>query len=52
VTLARDGPKAYRERFDLVHRRETDGPNAIWQADHTLLDVWVHDERTRASNRG
>jgi putative transposase len=45
VTLARDGPKAYRERFDLVHRREADGPNAIWQADHTQLDVWVRDER-------
>jgi putative transposase len=47
VTLARDGPKAYRERFDLVHRREADGPNAIWQADHTQLDVWVRDERER-----
>ncbi len=48
VTLAHDGPKAYRERFDLVHRREADGPNAIWQADHTQLDVWVHGDRTRA----
>src|SRR5262245_9065828 len=47
VTLARDGPKAYRDRFDLVHRREADGPNAIWQADHTQLDVWVRDERDR-----
>jgi putative transposase len=35
VTLAHDGAKAYRERFDLLHRREADGPNAIWQADHT-----------------
>jgi putative transposase len=23
----------------LVHRREADGPNAIWQADHTPLDI-------------
>jgi putative transposase len=30
VALAHDGPKAYRERFDLSHRREADGPNAIW----------------------
>jgi putative transposase len=47
VTLAHDGTKAYRERFDLVHRREADGPNAIWQADHTQLDLWVRDERER-----
>jgi putative transposase len=47
VTLAHDGTKAYRERFDLVHRREADGPNAIWQADHTQLDLWIRDERDR-----
>jgi putative transposase len=22
-----------------VYRREADGPNAIWQADHTPLDI-------------
>jgi putative transposase len=45
VCLAHDGPKVYRERFDVIHRREADRPNAIWQADHTQLDVWVRDER-------
>jgi putative transposase len=49
VALARDDPKAYRERFDLIHRREAAGPNAIWQADHTQLDVWVRDEADRAA---
>ena len=29
--------------FDLVHRREADAPNAIWQADHTELDILVKD---------
>ena len=29
VTLAHDGPKAYRERFDLLYRHEAAGPNAI-----------------------
>jgi putative transposase len=24
-----------------VHRREASKPNQIWQADHTLLDLWV-----------
>jgi putative transposase len=27
VTLAHDGTKAYREAFDLLHRREADRPN-------------------------
>lgn len=45
--LAHEGAKRYRERFDPVHRREADGPNAIWQADHTQLDLWVRDERGR-----
>ncbi len=49
VCLAHDGPKTDRERFDLIHRREADGPNAIWQADHTQLDVWIRDERDRSA---
>lgn len=39
VTLAHEGSKAYTEAFDLVHRREAAGANAIWQADHTPLDI-------------
>jgi putative transposase len=45
VCLAHDGSKAYQERFDLIHRREAEQPNEIWQADHTLLDIWLLDER-------
>ena len=40
-TLALNGEKAYREAYDLVHRREADRPNQIWQADHTQLDLWA-----------
>jgi putative transposase len=43
VALAHDGPARYRERFELVYRRESDAPNAVWQADHTQLDVLVLD---------
>ncbi len=44
-TLALDGDKAYRETYDLLHRREAEGPNQIWQADHTQLDLWAkHDD--------
>src|SRR6516225_5968604 len=35
VMLAHDGAKAYGDAFDLVHRTEAKGPNAIWQADHS-----------------
>jgi putative transposase len=41
VTLAHEGEKRYREMFDLIHRREATRSNEIWQADHTLLDIWV-----------
>ena len=40
-TLALSGEKAYREAYDLVHRREAERPNQIWQADHTQLDLWA-----------
>ena len=43
VTLAHEGTKSYSDRFDLVHRREAEAPNAIWQADHSELDVLVKD---------
>ncbi len=49
VTLAHEGPKAYGERYELLHRREAVGPNAIWQADHTQLDCWVLDEHGHAA---
>ena len=39
TTLAQEGDKAYAQRFDLIHRREAEAPNAIWQADHCLLDI-------------
>jgi putative transposase len=39
VTLAHEGGKAYSDAFELVHRREAERPNSIWQADHTPLDI-------------
>jgi putative transposase len=45
VTLAHEGRKAYKERFDLLYRREASRPNEIWQADHTPLDLWILDEQ-------
>jgi putative transposase len=39
ITLAHEGSQIYRTPYDLLHRHEADQPNAIWQADHTLLDI-------------
>ena len=47
-SLAHDGPKQYRERFDLLYRRESSAPNEIWQADHTPLDIWLLDDLGRS----
>src|SRR6266516_3553146 len=44
VTLAHEGADAYREEFELLHRREATHANAMWQADHTPLDIWLLDE--------
>jgi putative transposase len=44
LTLAHAGTKAYRTAFDLLYRREAGTSNEIWQADHTLVDVWVQQD--------
>ena len=48
VMLAHEGSKAYADTFEMVHRREAERPNAVWQADHTTLDILIirEDETT------
>jgi putative transposase len=41
VTLAHEGSNTYRNTYDLLYRHEAEKSNDIWQADHTLLDIWV-----------
>lgn len=43
VTLATQGSKAYDQTFELLHRHEAEAPNAMWQADHTRLDLVLVD---------
>lgn len=43
LTMAKEGTKAYQHQHELVHRWESEAPNALWQADHTLLDIWLQD---------
>jgi putative transposase len=45
LTLAHEGANAYGDSFDLIHRTEAEAPNAIWQADHTELDILVKDDK-------
>lgn len=45
MVLAHEGSKAYREQFDLLYRFEAQAPNHLWQADHTLLPIWLLNER-------
>src|SRR6266568_5317863 len=45
VTLAHEGSTVYRDTFDLVYRREAAHPNAIWQADHSLVDLWLINDK-------
>ena len=47
VSLALDGPAVFRERYELIYRHRASAPNALWQADHTLLDILVLDEGGR-----
>jgi putative transposase len=41
VTLALEGAASYRDKFEILLRRQAERPNEMWQADHTMLDVLV-----------
>ncbi|PPF11450.1 transposase [Rathayibacter sp. AY1C9] len=41
VTLALEGPAAYRDKHELVFRRRAERPNHMSQADHTELDILI-----------
>ena len=46
-TLAHEGPAAYRDRYELIHRHRAARPNAVWQCDHIELDVLVVGSNAR-----
>src|SRR5215831_12813364 len=43
VTLAHEGAAAFRNRYELIHRHRATTANAVWQADHTMLDLLILD---------
>lgn len=44
MTLAHEGAAAFRDRFEMIHRHRASAPNAVWQADHTMLDLLILDQ--------
>lgn len=42
-TLALEGPTAYRDKYELAMRRRAVTANAMWQSDHTMLDILIRD---------
>ena len=47
MKMAHEDTKAYSDTFDLLYRREAVASNAIWQADHTQMDISVLDREGR-----
>lgn len=47
MTLAHEGAAAFRDRFEMIHRHRASVPNAVWQADHTMLDLLILDQAGR-----
>ncbi|GHO88189.1 Mu transposase C-terminal domain-containing protein [Dictyobacter formicarum] len=45
MTLAHEGSKVYREKFDVIYRNTASAPNEVWQADHSLLPILVRNEQ-------
>jgi len=48
VVLAQEGISAFRDQFELLYRYCAELPNAVWQADHTPLDILVLDSNGKA----
>ncbi len=43
TTLAHEGSAVFRDKFELIYHHRAECPNAIWQTDHTLLDIVTLD---------
>lgn len=45
--FGREGSKAYRQQYDLLHIRAAEHPNELWQADHVLIDIEVLNDKNK-----
>jgi putative transposase len=47
-TLWTANSSTYADTHELVHRREASRSNEVWQADHTVLDITLLDDKGNA----
>lgn len=47
LTLAQEGEEAYREKYEMIYRRECSMSNEMWQSDHTEMDIYIVDDNGR-----
>ena len=47
VLLSQKGTKEYQNKYDLLYPRKSTYPNEIWQADHSLLDIWLINDKSK-----
>jgi len=45
LTLAHEGSVAYRDKYEIIFRREAESANQMWQIDHTPLDIFLLNEK-------
>lgn len=45
IDFSHQGEKYYQNKYDLIQIKESSRPNEIWQADHTLLDIYILDQK-------
>ena len=45
LTLAHEGSTAYREKYEIIFRRESSFSNEMWQIDHCFLDIFLVHEK-------
>lgn len=43
--LKQQGTKAYKQKYDLLHIRNSNKSNEIWQADHVLMDIEILNDK-------
>jgi putative transposase len=48
TTLALEGNKEYKDKYDLLYPRKSTHSNEIWQADHSLMDIYLIDDKGKA----
>ncbi|PTH56282.1 hypothetical protein BU584_10815 [Staphylococcus agnetis] len=52
IDLIQKDESVYRDNYELIKIRESSNLNEIWQADHTLLDIHLLDQKENINRPG